>query len=310
MTGAARVGALVLTCASALAIAAPWLPLRDPAAQPDGLVLRTVPPLTRVYLLERTGGTTTYANELRERPGGGHEMRRGESWTPVVLDGASVRRPLYLLGTDVYGRDLLSRIVWGARVSLLAGSLAAILALALGGAVGLTAGLAGGATDSILMRLTDGALAIPRLFLLVLVAALFRPSLATTVLVIGASTWMTAARLVRGETLSLSTRDFVLAARAAGAGPARVAIRHLLPGLAPILAVEAAVRFGQSILLEASLSFLGLGVPPPAPTWGSLIAEGRDRLLDAWWISTWPGVALASVVVAATLLADAGEDGL
>jgi peptide/nickel transport system permease protein len=310
MTISGRAGAIVLCAAVAVAAAAPWLPLRDPSAQPDGLVLRTLPPLARVYRIERPGEEPTYANALRTLPGGGREIRRGDAWTPVSLDGATVRRPLYLLGTDGYGRDLLSRIVWGARASLLAGSLAALVALGLGGAIGLCAGLGPGPVDAILMRLTDGALAVPRLFLLVLVAALFRPSLTTTVLIIGASTWMTAARLVRGETISLAAREFVLAARAAGAGPVRVALRHVLPGLAPILAVEAAVRFGQSILLEAALSFLGLGVPPPAPTWGSLIADGRDRLLDAWWIATWPGLALASCVVAATLLADAGEDRL
>ena len=190
------------------------------------------------------------------------------------------------------------------------GILAALLAIAIGGGIGLVAGFAGGMADAVLMRVIDGAMAVPRLFLLLLVAALFRPSLGTTVLLVGGTTWMAAARLVRGETLSLREREFVAAARACGASRVRVAARHVLPHAAAVLGVEASLRLGQAVLLEASLSFLGLGVPPPEASWGGLIADGRDRLLDAWWIATWPGVALAMVVVAASLVADGARERL
>ena len=139
---------------------------------------------------------------------------------------------------------------------------------------------------------------------------MFRPTLATTVLLVGATTWMAAARLVRGEALSIREREFVAAARAAGASPLRVAMHHVLPHATAVLGVEAALRLGQAVLLEASLSFLGLGVPPPVSSWGGLIADGRDRLLDAWWIATWPGIALAGVVIAASLVADGARERL
>jgi peptide/nickel transport system permease protein len=303
MTRAARWGVAVIGAWVLAAILAPALPLPDPAAQPDGLVLRTLPPGASAWEVQAPDGATRYAEEIRSEPDGTRSMRRAGSWVDLPA-GSQVRERRFLLGTDLFGRDLLSRLVWGARVSLLAGGLAALVALVLGTAVGLTAGLAGGATDRTLMTITDGALAIPRLFLLVLLAALFRPSLPLAVVAIGATSWMAAARLVRGEVLALSGRPFVQAARSAGADPLRVAARHVLPAIAVLVAVEASLRFGQSVLLEGSLSFLGLGVPPPTPTWGGLIAEGRDRLLDAWWIATVPGIALAGVVVASQWIAD------
>jgi len=306
-----RVGAAVLGAWAAVALLAPVLPLRDPGSQPDGLVLRSLPPMSRVFGVRTRDGALHYASEVRYAPKGAIELRRGTEWTAVPREQvAAIARPRFVLGTDALGRDLLSRLIWGARVSLLAGALAALVAITVGGAVGVVAGLAGGRVDAILMRATDAALSIPRLFLLLLLAALFRPSLATTILLVGGTTWMVAARLVRAETLSLRARDHVAAARSAGAGPFRIATRHLLPQLAVVLSIEASLRLGQAILLEASLSFLGLGVPPPAASWGGLIADGRDRLLDAWWIATWPGLALAMVVVAAGLVAEGAEDRL
>jgi peptide/nickel transport system permease protein len=187
---------------------------------------------------------------------------------------------------------------------LLVGLLGALGAVALGTLLGTAAGLAGGRIDSLLMRLTDMALALPRLFLLLLLVALYGPSLLTTIVVLGATTWMTAARLVRAEILSIREREFVRAAVAAGASRPRIALRHVVPGLAAVILVEAALRFGNTLLLEASLSFLGLGVPPPAPSWGNLIADGRDHLLGAWWISTLPGIAIAATVITVNLVGD------
>ena len=293
-----------------VAALAPVLPLRDPNAQPDGLVLRNLSPMTVVDAVSWADGTRRYAHELRREADSGLSVRRGDTWTPVPARGARIERARFVLGTDSLGRDLLSRLVWGARVSLVAGLLAVLVAVALGGSVGLLAGFSGGWVDAALMRATDGALAIPRLFLLLLLAALFRPSLSTTVLLVGCTTWMAAARLVRGEALSIREREFVASARAAGASPIRVAIHHVLPHTFAVLGVEAAIRLGQAVLLEASLSFLGLGVPPPASSWGGLIADGRDRLLDAWWIATWPGLALAGVVIASSLVADGARERL
>lgn len=171
--------------------------------------------------------------------------------------------------------------------------------------MGLVAGTLGGFVDGALMRFVDLLLAVPRLFLLLLLVSLYRPSLWTTVLVLGATGWMAPARLVRAQVLALRERDFVQAARAGGAPLARIALRHLLPGALVPLAAEATLRVGHTMLLEASLSFLGLGVPPPTPSWGAMIAEGRDRLFDAWWIATLPGLAIAATVVALSLAGDA-----
>lgn len=310
-----RIAVSTLATWAVIALVAPALPLRDPAAQPDGLVLRNLPPLSRVPFVPMADGSLRYAQDVRLLPNGDRAVLRGDRWTNIPAaaiqpDAAADPRAVFVLGTDTFGRDLFSRLIWGARISLAAGLLAALVAVTVGGAIGLTAGLAGGVIDSVLMRVTDAALAIPRLFLLVLLAALFRPSLATTVLLVGGTTWMTAARLVRSQTLAVGEREFVAAAYAAGGSPFRVAVRHVLPHATSVLGVEAALRLGQSVLLEASLSFLGLGIPPPAASWGGLIADGRDRMLDAWWIATWPGLAIIAVVLAASLVADGVREGL
>ncbi len=287
-----------------LAFAAPWLGFRDPNEQLDGLVLADLSPLTRTLAVELTDGTLRFAAEIRESAGA-VELQRGPRWERVELTElqggnleTALRRPLFLLGTDGFGRDVFARLVHGARVSLLVGFLAAGMALGLGTLIGTAAGLAGGWVDGVLMRFTDVVLAVPRLFLAVLLVALYGRSLTTTILVLGATSWMAAARLVRGEILSLRERDYVQAARAAGVSPLRLARHHLLPSAMLPLIVEGVLRVGDTILIEASLSFLGLGVPPPDPTWGNMIAEGRNRLLDAWWIATLPGLAIAATVVA------------
>lgn len=296
-----------------VALAAPWLGLRDPAAQPDTLVLRDLPPLARPQAVRLGDGSLRFAHEVRPLGGGAVEMRRGSTWTRLGAEQLAPDwnvRPLYLLGTDSFGRDLLSRLIHGGRVSLLVGLAGALIAVGIGAFVGSAAGFAGGRVDALLMRFTDVVLSVPRLFLALLLVALYRPSLLTTMLVLGGTTWMAAARLVRGEILSLRERDFVHAARAAGASPLRLGLLHLLPlAMVPVI-IEGTLRVGDTILLEAALSYLDLGVRPPTPSWGNLIADGRHSLLGAWWISTIPGLAVAATVVSLNFVGEAVRDRL
>jgi len=206
-------------------------------------------------------------------------------------------------GTDALSRDVLARVVTGARVSLAVAGLAVAFSVTVGAAVGLASGYLGGAADAALMRLVDGALAIPRLFLLLLVLAVAeRLPLAVLIVFIGATGWFATARLVRGEVLRLREETYVRAAEALGAARRRVIFRHLLPNTLGPLLVAATLGVGDVILLEAGLSFLGLGVQPPTPSWGGMIHEGREYLDSAWWIATCPGVVLmlTSLVVSRT----------
>ncbi|MEA2722845.1 MAG: peptide/nickel transport system permease protein [Gemmatimonadales bacterium] len=216
----------------------------------------------------------------------------------------------HLLGTDRFGRDVWSRLVFGARVSLGVGILAVLLSVVIGMAVGAAAGFWQGRTGLVLLGLTDFALALPRVVLLLLLASLWQPSAALVIVVLGLTGWMTIARLVHGEVRALAARPFVESAVALGVRGPRVLVRHILPNALTPVIVAAALGVGNAIMLEAGLSFLGLGVQPPTPSWGNLIASGRDTLVNAPWVATAPGVALVLVVVAATLLGDAVRDRL
>lgn len=206
------------------------------------------------------------------------------------------------LGTDELGRDVLSRLLYGARASLLVASLATALAMTIGLSIGLTAGYAGGWTDSALMRLTDVMLAFPALLLVVALSALAQPGLATIFIVIGLVSWTMVARAVRAEVRSVRERDYVRAAVALGAGHSRVLLRHILPNVLPTIITMAALSTSGTILLDAGLSYLGLGLPVPRPSWGRMIADSRTYYRIAPWLMIFPGLAIVSAVLAFNFL--------
>jgi len=219
----------------------------------------------------------TYHGPLR--PGGGHP-----------------------LGTDTLGRDVWARLAYGARTSLFVGGLAMAVSLAIGMTVGLVAGYFGSATDAALMWLVDLVLTLPSLLLLIVLATIFPPSLLTIPLVIGAIGWTTFARTVRGEVLSLREREYVQAARALGASDARIILRHLLPGVLPGAVVLAALGMSGAIVVDAGLSYLGLGVPLPRPSWGRMVSDAQTYIAVAPWLVVAPGVAIALAVIGFNLI--------
>jgi peptide/nickel transport system permease protein len=216
----------------------------------------------------------------------------------------------HALGTDRFGRDVWTRLVYGARVSMGVGVVSVLVSIVLGVLVGAVAGFWRGPIALTLLGLTDFVLAIPRVVLLLLIAALWQPSTALVIVVLGLTGWMSIARLVHGEVRALAVRPFVEGARAVGARRVRVLARHILPNALTPVIVAGALGIGNAITLEAGLSYFGLGVQPPTPSWGNMIASGRDVLVNAPWVAAAPGVALVLVVVACTLLGDALRDVL
>jgi peptide/nickel transport system permease protein len=221
------------------------------------------------------------------------------------LAGPSAAHPF---GEDQLGRDVLSRVIYGSRVSLGVGFSSVAITIVIGTVIGVAAGFFGKWTDNVLMRFVDVFISIPVFMLLLTVVAIYGSSVVLLVTFIGISAFPGAARIVRAEVLSLMPRDFVLAARVVGASPVRIMYLHLVPNLLPVIIVSATLRVGAAILTEAGLSYFGLGVPPPSPTWGGMVADGRTFLDVGWWISTFPGIALLVVVVATNLVGDGLRD--
>jgi peptide/nickel transport system permease protein len=226
---------------------------------------------------------------------------------PMWMDGGSASHPL---GTDTLGRDVVSRLLYGARVSLVVGFSAVILAGGLGVVLGLVAGYYGGRLDDALMRLGDVQLAFPALVLAIAVLAVVGSGLGNVVLVLGVTGWVTYARIARGETLSLRHREFVEGARALGARDTAILWRHVLPNVLPSITVVATFSVARTIIAEASLSFLGLGIPPPAPSWGAMLDEGRNYLTTGWWLALFPGLAILVVVLGINIVGDWLRDTL
>ena len=305
----------------ALAVLGPLVAPYDPAAILDAPALRLLPPGSRVPALVTLGG------ERLPVSGTGVGGRRVSEWH---VEGASVvytrglrlaRVPLealakdalgrprivslrFPLGTDLAGRDLLSRLLAGARLSLLVGVGGALVAASLGGFLGLAAATGRRLGGAVIGRVGDALLALPRILLVAALAALFRPGAGGLVALLGLTGWPAFCRLVRADMTVLARSDLAASARAAGCSRASVAFRHLLPHALSTLLVATGLRAGSFVLLEASLSFLGFGIAPPRASWGNILAEGRDVLFEAWWVTLWPGALLAGSVVALNLLAD------
>jgi peptide/nickel transport system permease protein len=309
--GGALVGLLTLA-----ALLAPVLAPYDPVEQIDPVAGSLRPPGTELTAVHLADGGWRLADRVRRTPEGLEIERLGVSQTlpaagvlNLTPDGVADRR-LYLLGSDRFSRDLLSRMLHGARVSLTVGFVAVLMALTLGVVVGSAAALGGRLADTVLMRGVDALLSFPWLFLLLSLSALFRPGASTTVVILGFTSWMTISRLTRAELLGLKGRDFAVAARAMGQHPIVTLGRHLLPNAFTPVLIQATLLVGQLILVESSLSFLGFGIQPPLASWGNLVSEGREVLIQAWWMATFPGVALALTVIGINLLADGLRDWL
>jgi peptide/nickel transport system permease protein len=299
----AGLGLLVLLC-----VFGPVVLPAPPAADPARAAL--LPPgaaVTEVILTDGRGLVSpdvTVGNEAIVVRG----PFRDTELSPAEV--VSVRKGRFLLGSDRMGRDVASQLMAGGRFSLAIAGLAAIIALLVGSSVGIAAATGGPVTDSALMRLVDVLMAFPLLFLLILVATLFRPGPVALALILGMTSWMGLARLVRGQVLALRGRTFILAAQAAGASKTFVARRHLLPNLAGPLSQDTALRLGDLVLAEAALSYLGIGVSPGMPTWGGMVAQGHRVMVEGWWLATFPGLAIAALVISLALIGDGIQERL
>jgi peptide/nickel transport system permease protein len=226
---------------------------------------------------------------------------------PFWVDGGSAS---YILGTDAFGRDMLSRLIYGARVSLIVAALALTAGGGVGLLIGIVAGYFGGAVDNVLMRLVDAAFTFPAILFALLLAVTMGQGLGTLVLAISLLLWASFARVIRGEVLSLKQRDFVALAKVRGCSSARIMLTHILPNVLNTFMVLVTLNIGVVIIAEASLSFLGAGIPPPTPTWGLMVSDGRGRIAEAWWVSLIPGIAITLLVLSVNVFGDWLRDRL
>lgn len=226
---------------------------------------------------------------------------------PIGMEGA---KPGHPLGTDRHGRDTLSRLLYGARISLSVSVVGITLTGALGAFIGLLAGFFGGWLETVLMRLVDISLSLPGILIAVLLSVVFEPSFTNVIIVVVFLLWPSYARLARGETLSIKHQEFVALARVAGCSSLTIMFRHIVPNLIPSILVLATLHVGYVIVLEAALSFLGVGIPPPTPSWGVMVADGRGLIERAWWVSILPGIAILVTVLSLNILGDWVRDRL
>ena len=241
-------------------------------------------------------------------PYSAYEMTLTDRLKPPFWEtGGSLSHPL---GTDALGRDLLSRIIFGSRVSLLVALLTLLLGGVIGASIGIVSGYFGGRVDAVLMRAADSTMSFPIILFAIILMVSLGPKTSNVILGIGLVLWARIARVIRGEVLSLRERDFIAQARIVGCSSMRIMTHHLFPNIFSTLMVLLTLQLGWVIIVEASLSFLGAGVPPPEPAWGSMVADGRDYLTTAWWLSTLPGGAIVLVVLALNLFGDWLRDTL
>lgn len=234
-------------------------------------------------------------------------------YDPLAASWSAIRKPPSLehwFGTDELGRDVLSRVIWGARASLLAGIVSVAISLLLGVIIGMIAGYFGGIVDGIISRMTDAFLACPFLILAIALAAFLGPSLTNAMIAIGVSAAPIFVRLTRAQVLNVKVEDYIEAARSIGCSPMRIAISHLLPNITPPLIVQSTLAIASAVIAEASLSFLGLGQQPPEPSWGSMLNTAKNFMEDAPWMAVWPGLAIFMLVLAFNILGDGLRDAL
>jgi peptide/nickel transport system permease protein len=314
--GTARLAALVFAFLVVLAVASLFFGPYPANEQLDPSRGRYRPPLTTMQVVRLQSGVRRLVERAEIIPDGLWIEVQGEvevlplaEVTNLTGDGVRERR-FFLMGSDKLGRDVFSRWLNGARISLMIATLVVGLATLIGVSVGAVAALGPRWLDSFLMRLVDGLLAFPWIFLLITLGTLFPASIHALVLLLGATTWMGISRIVRAEFLALMKREFILAARGLGADPRRIFFHHLLPNILPTLLVAAPLRIGSVILVESSLSFLGMGIQPPEPSWGNMIAEGREAIIYAWWVPVFPALALVVTMLSLNLMSDGMRDWL
>ena len=226
---------------------------------------------------------------------------------PAWVEGGSTK---HLLGTDTLGRDVLSRAIYGARISLSVSLLAILVTAGIGTVLGIMAGYLGGRVDAFIMRITDIAMSFPALLLAIIIAVSLGPGFFTVFFALSILGWAGYARIIRGESLRLRNSDFVLQATISGASPWRIMIKHIFPNIVNVLIIGVTLSVGAMILAESAMSYLGIGIPPPTPSWGSMVADGRNDLDRAWWISTFPGIFIGLVVLSGNFLGDWLRDKL
>jgi peptide/nickel transport system permease protein len=234
-------------------------------------------------------------------------------YDPIKQNFLAIRKApsdAYWLGTDEVGRDILSRLIWGARASLLAGVIPVTIALAVSIPLGLLSGCTGGWLDGLIMRITDAMLAIPFLIVAIALAAFLGPSLTNAMIAIGIAALPTFLRLARGTALAITTEEYIESARSLGCSPVRIAVRHVLPNIVPPLLIQSSLTAAAAIIAEASLSFLGLGQQPPAPSWGSMLNAAQRYLVQAPWMAIYPGLMIFGVVMSLNVVGDALRDAL
>jgi peptide/nickel transport system permease protein len=297
LAGGAMLAGLVLACTLG-PLLLPELPGHDPVRA------SLLPPGVVVTILVLDNGTVVAATEVEISDS---DVTAGSGRHRRVIEHAriaSTTRHRFWLGSDRFGRDVLHQLLAGGRISIAVAGLSALVALLAGCGVGLVAASGGRVVDTLLMRLVDGLLAFPVLFLMILVSTMVRPGPWLLVVVLGLTSWMGLARLVRGQVLSLRSRTYVLAARTAGTRWYRIWSLHYLPSLTAPVAQDTALRLGDLVIAEATLSYLGLGVPATTPTWGAMVSEGHTAMLDGWWLATFPGLAIALLVISLALIGD------